>query len=132
MIAVAALTDKYFNLLNIAKIDRAPLAKVRLVNMWRTTPFVDTKTYLEICQELGMPVLEDDLIMCPPGSSPESLLQLKPLQCGDAASKSDAYYGRWHAQFAPLAFNVLMAVGVVRDISEVDNIADIYLQGVSD
>jgi len=53
------------------------MVKLRLGNMWRRVPFVDMAEHLERIKREGLPVIEKQALMIPPGDEPESMLRME-------------------------------------------------------
>lgn len=51
-------------------------AKALLHNVWRRVPFLDTKGYSEFVAIHNLPVIQDETVIAPPETSPESLVEL--------------------------------------------------------
>lgn len=81
--------------------------KVRLCGMWRIVPFMDFKPFLERVGKYGFPVMQDDDLLCPPGLSSESLIEMvDPDWTGELAGASGIMAAM------PLIFSTLQAIGI--------------------
>jgi hypothetical protein len=86
--ALAAITDKYLLLREKAGVTGPFFGKVRLCGTWRLIPFINLRPYLEATKKYGFPVIQDESMYCPPGTSKESLVELGEQWRGDPKLKS--------------------------------------------
>ena len=52
-------------------------AKTSLKNVWRRTPFLDTQAFLDHLSSNGIPIIQNENCMCPPGTSFENLVTIQ-------------------------------------------------------
>jgi hypothetical protein len=53
--------------------------KARLLNVWRTTPFMDVPLVMESFEKFGVPTCLDGSVTAPPGDDPESFFEVPRL-----------------------------------------------------
>jgi hypothetical protein len=82
-VALAATTDKYLLLRQKAGTTGSFFGKVRLCGTWRLIPFLNFRPYLEAIKKYGFPVIQDESMYCPPGTSKEFLVELSEHWEGD-------------------------------------------------
>lgn len=82
--ALIAVASKYCQLLALATDERAFYYKVRLLNCWRTIPFVDIAQVLDIFEAHGMPMVMDNALTAPDGYDPDSFAHIVPPEPDDA------------------------------------------------
>lgn len=51
-------------------------AKACLENIWRRIPFLDTPGFVNFVSAHGIPLIQDEMAMVPPGTDPETLIEL--------------------------------------------------------
>jgi hypothetical protein len=86
--ALAAITDKYLLLRKKAGVTGLFFGKVRLCGAWRLIPFMNFRPYLEAARKCGFPVIQDESMYCPPGTSKGSLLEIGEQWRGDPKLES--------------------------------------------
>ncbi len=75
-VALISLMNKHRRLTKASGIRGPYFAKARLQNIWRTVPFWDSEKYLEFIRLHGLPVVQDDEAMAPPGIDYDSLAEV--------------------------------------------------------
>ncbi|HYC97025.1 ATP-binding protein [Brevundimonas sp.] len=101
-----------FNLLvGVVEIQRRLLAragwtkpyyiKARLLNVWRTVPFLDIRAVLDRFEAFGLPLCLDEKVTTPPGTGPESFDEIPPFE--DVESESVRVLLQTLALFTPIA-----------------------------
>lgn len=75
--------------------------KARLLNVWRTVPFVDLAPVLDAFDADGLPVCLDAMVTSPPGTEPESFLEVPPF--AETASEEARIILQALTIFAPIA-----------------------------
>lgn len=84
MTIVHQLLQLHFKIASEGSITPEPhFAKVRASGLWRKTSFLDTKPYVEHVKKYGLPVLQNDKTLFPPGSSLESLYPVQAKYISD-------------------------------------------------
>ena len=76
--ALLAVASKYRRLLALVSDDPAFYCKVRLLNCWRTIPFMDVAQVLDQFEKHGMPLVMESELTAPVGYHPDSFAQLVP------------------------------------------------------
>jgi len=74
---VQALVAKQELLMEKAKIRIPIFMKVKLSNVWRRIPFIDTELYIKQIRDHKVPIIQDNSFFVPYGVTPESLVELK-------------------------------------------------------
>ena len=74
-IAVASI---YMQLLALATDEQAFYYKVRLLNCWRTIPFMDVAQVLNTFESHGVPMVLEDTLTAPSGYDPDSFARIEP------------------------------------------------------
>jgi len=75
--------------------------KIKLLNAWRTIPFLDTKFFIENINLNGIPMCLTDKATSPQGSHPDSFFSVKEYPTGNADSELVA---QTILSFMPIAF----------------------------
>ncbi|MBK9387353.1 MAG: ATP-binding protein [Planctomycetes bacterium] len=63
-------------LLRAARLPGKFYAKVKLLHVWRTIPFIDVVPVLEGFERSGLPMCLESSVLSPPGAQPESFFEL--------------------------------------------------------
>ena len=79
-----AVASKYSQLLALATDERAFYCKARLLNCWRTIPFVDVIQVLNTFETHGVPMVLEDTLTAPDGYDPDSFAHIVPPSSDDA------------------------------------------------
>lgn len=79
-----AVASKYSQLLALTTDERAFYCKARLLNCWRTIPFVDVVQVLEIFETHGIPMVMENTLTAPDGYDPDSFAHIVPPAPDDA------------------------------------------------
>ena len=69
LVLSGAIIARHRNLVAHADVKGPLYIKARLENMWRTTPFVDLPAYLDHISKFDFPLVQDDDILVPSGTS---------------------------------------------------------------
>ncbi|HVY23909.1 MAG TPA: ATP-binding protein [Steroidobacteraceae bacterium] len=51
--------------------------KLKLINVWRCVPYIDTKSYIDHVAKYGLPVIQRKRVISPVGSDPDSLVEIE-------------------------------------------------------
>ena len=79
-----AIASKYIQLLALATDERSFYCKARLLNCWRTIPFMDVIQVLNIFETHGVPMVLEDTLTSPDGYDPDSFAHIAPPLSDDA------------------------------------------------
>ncbi len=71
-----SIVSQYQDLLKLADADGEFYCKARVLNAWRTVPFVDVETLLDGFEVHGLPMVMDSMITVPIGDDPESFARI--------------------------------------------------------
>lgn len=82
-----AVTEKYLRIREILGITDSFYGKVVLRNAWRAVPFVNLPWYLKEIHAHGFPVIQDETLICPPGLTAESLVEMNELSLTDVMAR---------------------------------------------
>lgn len=85
------------------------LAKVALHNIWRRIPFLDSSTFMSILDEHGVPVVQDDSAVVPPGIGLRSCLEFDLKEQDDEEARQGAVYS--------VSFNLIREVFAAMGVS---------------
>jgi hypothetical protein len=114
-LALAWVTEKYLELRKILTITGPFFGKIRLCDVWRIIPFISLDSYLKVVETRGVPVVQDQAVLCPPGLSSDSLVEMN----------DSAFAGGTRAlqTVMPLAMAAFTGVGIsfsgtVEEVSE--------------
>lgn len=66
-------------LLAKANWSKSYFVKARLLNVWRTVPFLDIDAVMDCFEADGLPVCLDGLVTAPSGADPESFQEVQPM-----------------------------------------------------
>ncbi|MDE2059893.1 MAG: hypothetical protein KGJ27_09265, partial [candidate division NC10 bacterium] len=114
IVVLAALYGMHLAAINKAGIAGPVFSKVRLLNVWRKIPFFDSEAFLLHVRNCGVPVCQEDSALAPPGTAPESFLELK-VQKAENASGNDRLHGLIVSVVSLLA-SVMEALGIPTEI----------------
>ena len=78
MLLLMAFMGKHRALLEAEGVRAPVMIKMRLGNLWRRVPFVDTPDYIEGVKRYGLPVVDQSSLFVPDGTDPASLLRTEP------------------------------------------------------
>lgn len=121
--AVAAIIAKHRILVASSRIVGPFYCKAHILNAWRTVPFIDTEEYVNHVEEMGLPIVQDENIIVPPGTRLESFINLPER---DASQLTDTeIYG----DAGQVAIFVLAALGIPPDLF-ISDMADILRAGI--
>ena len=87
--------------------------KIYIENAWRKVPFIDMPSFLSHVQKFGVPVVQEDDVLAPPGTDLKSFATLSPYQnyCGPTAD--------WHLEVSDaiaISNHIFDALGIPLDI----------------
>lgn len=99
-IGVAEVQDK---LCKLASWSDSYYLKIKLLNCWRTTPFIDTTHVLSHVEQRGLPMCLDRTSACPSGTSPENYIEVSRYSEFDSHETRVIVQGM--LMFAPLAIS---------------------------
>jgi hypothetical protein len=102
---VTAVTAKYLSLRKILGISDHFFGKIRCYDTWRIIPFVNMQSYVNKVSARGFPVVQDQVLTCPPGVTSDTLVTLNETAYEDNQ-------GRTLLTILPLVGDVLRAVGI--------------------
>lgn len=74
--ALTAIVARHRSLAMHAGVHGPFYVKAHLENVWRTVPFLDMAKFMAYVQESGVPVVQDDDVLSPPGTTLETFIQL--------------------------------------------------------
>jgi len=102
-----AIVSRHFTLMRSSTGSGLSFVKARIENVWRTVPFVDLPEYVEHVSRFGLPVIQGDQFLVPPGSSLGTFIEAS----ADPMSQSD------HEKFevnisSELLLHLMMAFGI--------------------
>lgn len=72
-----SVLEKHRTLANQSNIKGPFYVKAHLENTWRTVPFLDLSFFIEHTKKYGVPVVQDDNVLAPPGTDLDEFIQLK-------------------------------------------------------
>ena len=72
MNVLIAAVAKYRRLLRLTNGETSFYYKSRLLNVWRAVPFIDLRTVLEEFRQYGTPMILDEIVTMPDGTTPDS------------------------------------------------------------
>jgi hypothetical protein len=85
--AVGAIASRHRKLVEEAEIMGPFFVKAHLENVWRTVPFIDMSSYIAHVREYGIPVVQDESVLVPPGVDPVTFTRLQ--ECGTQPIPAD-------------------------------------------
>jgi len=65
--------------------------KLRIWTLWGRIPFLDLPQYVDFVKENGIPLIQDDTCLVPPGNDPESCHQLLRLEEEEGNPAASSY-----------------------------------------
>ena len=105
ILALAGVTDKYLELRNTLAMTGPFFGKIRLCDVWRIIPFISLDSYLKAVDSRGTPVVQDQTVLCPPGLSSDSLVEMNDSAFAGCES-------RGLRTVLPLALQAFTGVGI--------------------
>lgn len=84
--------------------------KARILHCWRRIAYMDVEPVLERFTTSGIPLLMNDVVMVPPGYSPDSFVLLKNKEIGDA--RPEGPLDPIILQAVPMFIEILAAFGI--------------------
>jgi len=82
-------------------------AKVQLENVWRCIPFLDLPSFVDQLKEDGVPIVQESVVLCPPGDDLESFQVLAP-----ADAESSSTLELFASDGVILSIDIFLALGV--------------------
>jgi hypothetical protein len=111
LVCLFSLTARFLSLRERLGITGTIFGKTLFTNMRGATPFVGMSTYMNSVKDHGIPVVQDDQIICPSGTTAHSFLPL-------ADQANDVPLVRYLATIIPLGIQALKALGVMIDLTD--------------
>lgn len=74
---LVGVVEAQYRILKRAGWRKPYFAKARLLNAWRTVPFVDVDVVLDRFEAFGLPVCLHDVSTTPPGTDPDSFVRVR-------------------------------------------------------
>jgi hypothetical protein len=111
LLLTVTLTSRFIALREKLQMTGPIFGKMLFTCMRGSTPFVGMPTYLETVNAFGIPVMQDDTVLCPSGTTAKSFRTLSD-------SPDSAPSIRPMVLILPLAIAALRAMGVPIDTSE--------------
>ncbi|HSN77719.1 MAG TPA: ATP-binding protein, partial [Anaerolineae bacterium] len=105
---VIAIINQQRQLMSLGNIEGPLYAKARIQNVWRRVPFVDSKSYLDVIGELGIPIIQYDEAYVPAGLNLENM----ELLATEHLDSYDDVVARQIVDAAPLFGALLNAFGL--------------------
>ncbi|WP_295487715.1 ATP-binding protein [uncultured Pseudomonas sp.] len=92
--------------------------KIKIINAWRTVPYLDTEFFLEHVEKNGIPVCLTENCTNPPGSDPDTFIQIKESTSGDSEQVKVAV--QTFRVFIPIAeaFGIPLSDLLLKEFSE--------------
>jgi hypothetical protein len=113
LVCLLSLTARFLGVRERLGMKGAMFSKMLFTNMRGATPFIGMSTYMNSVKDHGIPVVQDDQIICPSGTTAHSFLPL-------ADQPNDVPLARYLAAIIPLAIQALKALGVMIDLTDAD------------
>ena len=102
---LTAMLGKYLRLRKILNITDSFFGKIRLYDTLRIIPYVNWKSYIKEIEIHGFPVVQDEMLTCPPGLASSSLVKMNEVEFQDDPARA-------FLTVLPLAGEVLQGVGI--------------------
>lgn len=123
---IASLTNHYLQMLNVIGDTRDSLSCFKLRNVFHTSPFVDSKEFIERAREFAIPMTTDEQISVPKEPD-ESNMFFHGYKNRDVDFKSYEEYSPVPYTFSvPLFYRILEAVGIVSDVDQFTNDKELW------
>ncbi len=103
--ALVGLTDKFHQLRDLFSMKGMFYGKLRFIGMLRLTPFINLRSYVDDVAQCGLPVLQSDEILLPPGNTFDTRSELTDYAGADPHLRS-------LVTVLPLALWALRSIGV--------------------
>ena len=103
---LAGVVSQYRHLLNLAGEKGEFYFKVRVLNSWRVTPFVDAETVLREFDQYGVPMVLDSEMTVPMGSDPDSFAHIREQDEQVSEHSAVAVQAMLLFRFVAMAFSV--------------------------
>jgi hypothetical protein len=75
---LGSLTVRLFTLLEAQGQDLPVFLKAQIIGAWRRVPFLDLPDFMHFVERYGIPVIQDEECFAPPGTDPDTCLELTP------------------------------------------------------
>lgn len=102
---VAAIADKYLRLRKCLGITGAFFGKIRIYDAWRVIPYINMRSYIRQIAANGFPVVQDQILTCPPGLESRNLVEMDESVFTDDPTRP-------FLTVLPLVLETLRAVGL--------------------
>ena len=103
---LAGVVSQYRRFLNLAGEKGEFYFKVRVLNSWRVTPFVDAETVLQEFDQYGVPMVLDSEMTVPMGSDPDSFAHIREQDEQVSEHRAVAVQAMLLFRFVAMAFSV--------------------------
>jgi hypothetical protein len=111
--AIGAVCKRHRQLLEVHGFHGPFYVKAHIENVWRCVPFLDTKAFVDFVGAHGVPVVQDNATVVPPGVVLESFLTLRKAVAGDRSDLEQQFQDS-----ALLTAFVLAALGIPFEVFE--------------
>jgi hypothetical protein len=115
LLCLASLSNMYLHLRRAISDNRRVYASYELRNVFYKVPFVDSLEYIKRASSCGVPVIQDRTIRQPESTRMYNMLSLSSETENPEASDADSVIEAATTFAAPIAFQVLLAAGIVHD-----------------
>lgn len=110
--AVASLVNSYLHLLKVTEDTRDIYSCFTLRNVFHTSPFVDSKKFIERAQEFSIPLTVDNNIVVPQEPSEQNMLLIESAKRCVNLDTEEEYQAIPYLLSAPIVYRVFEAVGI--------------------
>lgn len=134
ILCIASLTNQYLHLLNCLNDKRDVYSCFTLRNVFNTSPFIDSRRFLENAEVFSIPTINDSNIVMPQNPTTESMFTHKHKLLDDWRNNTSSDNKKHTAPYlfsAPLFFALLNSVGILSDITELFKDEEIYGYGTA-
>ena len=114
LVMLSALYGMHLAAIKKAGIAGPVLSKARLLNVRRKIPFFDSEVFLLHVRKYGVPLCQEDSALTPPGTAPESLLELD-VQKPSHGCDLDGLVGLF-VTVSTLFVSIMEALGIPREV----------------
>lgn len=106
LLAIASIAFKFIKILEFLEIKNQIWGKIKFEKTLKKIPFLNSISYINKIKDTGIPLIQDEIILCPHGTSFGSFFRLEPhVELNDSPLRPFSIMGG-------LAFTALMSAGV--------------------
>ena len=102
-----SIVRRHHTILRSSELRGPFFMKARIENVWRSIPFIDLPEYIEHVKAFGLPIVQDDGFLVPPGSTLNSFIEAPEISEVPGEIESFEYVGS-----SAMLFHLMAALGL--------------------